>query len=399
MAETNREKARRIIAERRASELREIASLQVGIGKMMKESAQATARANVVTSQTAAPRVNANASRGGGPRSNAPAGREGMNMKRSRDKQRDSRGDFHTIESGTSRYLFVQAGEGRDWFVAAYEAWIPGMGEDGKNLKIVSPRSTDPDAPCAATMCGEMLKARASNKEEKEEARNILPKERFMANVFLFNSDANAWEPKILQFPYTVWKGVNDAIWAELTIDDLDEHDNIIGSVPVVGVPSPRIVQIKKTGEAKNTRYAVTVTAKAVELTTDQLAHRVDLDELIVPTPNAEIETALCGYFQVNDLAELTADGGAPPTRAGNGGGGQRPAARGSSSAPEPQPQKEIDEPPYEEPPYNDDPDPEIPLCIAAYDPAQAAARGCEKCFYKKDCMGAHVSVGVEEEL
>ena len=385
------------------------------------------------------------AAKGGGKK--APAA--GFDYGRARkDREAGDRSDYFNFKPGKTRCMMtLGVGQSADTFyVRQSRFWVPGAGKNkqGKATKgmfIVSPRSLDADAPCIATAIFEALskdtRPRVKALVDRNSKEAMGQRDRWFSNLFV--EEGGAFAHKIGQYPYTVFKGVMDAVQAEIDEDDIDA-DGIVADPPIVG-SKPRLMVITRTDGAR-TEYNVAVTAKVVILSAEQKAKRIDLFDQLTPTSEEDARAALCEFLQTDDLDAVIAGDWSPgggridredadagidaeedeapkaKRKAAPSAGKKKPAPAAEEEdedeeypegladdeeeeaeeeeeeAPKPMPSaKKKKAAPAPEPEEDAGDDPDVPECFGEYpngnEPEAKALRqkrGCKACVYKPHC-------------
>ena len=344
----------------------------------------------------------------------------GLNWRGVKD---DMRGDFAQylwLEKGKTKML-VAMGVGQSagtYYALERRFWVPFRVErDGKKgAFITSQRSLDKDADCVASTVYEALRGsqQAGVKPLIDRNTGMRQADRYLMNVFI--KEDGEWTHKIGQFPYTVWKGITDAIDAELTEDDVDAN-GVVLDPPIVG-SKPRVIVVTKTVKGR-TNYSVNVLPNPVLLTTEQRKSIKDLHSLMSPTSDEDATDVLCKFLGTSDLddvlggewvpkaskkrapveeddeeeqeedAEEDGDDDEDDAPKSKARGARKPVA---DEEDEDDGEEDDDEDAEEDAADEEEGDDDLPDCIFKYDEKKKKRRGCATCKYREACVDGGVS-------
>lgn len=139
----------------------------------------------------------------------------------------------------------------------------------------------------------------------KKLAEELRVAELYLCNVAILEN--KSWTLKLAQCPFTVYKGVAQAILAETTDDDIAADGTLKKNI-VVGPPEPRLAVVSRKGTGKqSTKYEVSVTAKVVELPNKLYEQRVDCSRFVVPATEADLNNVLERLLGYADPEEAVA--------------------------------------------------------------------------------------------
>lgn len=236
--------------------------------------------------------------------------RRRLDVNRMRGRMFSGSNKFGKFADGATKLVVVMnIGEhSHNWAEPKVRFWLPNVDPEieKQSIKIISPKSIDEDAHCPAMEAYEALRNQGTDDALLEDMK---PSRRFLVNAYIV--EGKKLVHKVMELPQGVYDDIAAAIYAELTPEDFDEEGDLTIEPPIVGNGKWRLVQVIRTGTGKfDTKYRVTVTGKAVKISSELLAKRVDLLKVEPVTPVAKIEKIVQQILGKSGIDESEDDAG-----------------------------------------------------------------------------------------
>lgn len=189
--------------------------------------------------------------------------------------------------------------------------------EDGAKRKAFwSPRCRDINAYCPATAAYRAL-LNHRDPDMRALAEDFKPEKFYLANALIFEGES--WNNIVLHLSPALYRAIGKRQAKLVDPEDFLEG----GSIGSLGIADPlrnRTLVITREGAGLKTRWDVSLTDRINKCTLDQLNARTDLDSMITPADENEIESAVCAHLGISDINTLIAGAAASTkTQRGNG--------------------------------------------------------------------------------